>query len=296
MSPNYGSPRGPNAPLPLVSLGLPVYNGANYLREALDSILAQTYPRWELILSDNNSSDETEDICHEYAARDSRIRYHRESVNHGPTWNFNRVCELAEGPLFRWTSHDDLLAPQLLDRCVEILTARPEVVLAYPRTRVIDGEGAFLHDYGTQLRTDSLLVRERFHDLICRDHACYPIFGMMRTKQLRRTPLLEDYVGSDRNLLAELALYGPFYEIPEFLFLRRDHPGTSTRQFPNAKERAVWFGHAKRKINFPMAERAWGYWISITRVPLQPVDRLGCMAVLAKWCSERLRSAILRAV
>jgi glycosyltransferase involved in cell wall biosynthesis len=281
---------------PLVSLGLPVYNGSNYLREALDSILAQTYPRWELILSDNGSTDATESICREYAAMDKRIRYHRVETNRGATWNFNRVFELAEGPLFRWTAHDDVCAPELLERCVKVMQEHSEVVLAHPRTRIIGAQGELLCEYGTRLRTDSPDAGKRFHDLICLDHACFPIFGVIRTRLLRRTSLLGEYTGSDRNLLAELALHGPFFEIPEFLFFRRDHPGTSTRQYPSAKDRMIWFRAAGQRGGgrFPTLRRAVGYWDSIAKAPMGPGDRLACLGVLGKWMTMRMRSALGR--
>ncbi|HKP97263.1 MAG TPA: glycosyltransferase family 2 protein [Fibrobacteria bacterium] len=281
-------------PPPLVSLGLPVYNGSNFLRPALDSILAQTYRHWELILSDNGSTDATESICREYAAREPRIRYYREAVNRGATWNFNRVFDLATGPLFRWTAHDDVCAPELLERCVAVMQSRPEVVLCHPRTRIIDAHGEVVCDYGTRLRTDSPSPGRRFHDLICVDHACFPIFGVVRTRLLRRANPMGDYVGTDRNLLAELSLHGPFHEIPEFLFLRRDHPGTSTRQYPSAKERLVWFGAHGTGGQHPTLRRGLEYWHSIARAPLGPGDRLACVGILGKWVSMRIRSVLGR--
>jgi glycosyl transferase family 2 len=279
---------------PLVSLGLPVYNGANYLAQAVESLLQQTYPNWELILSDNGSTDATEAICRAFAVRDSRIRYHREPSNRGATWNFNRVVELARGPLFRWAAHDDVCAPELLERCVAALAANPRAVLCHPRTRVIGPVGELLGDYGIRLRTDADRVGPRFHDLICVDHACFPIFGVIRMEVLKRTPLLGQYVGSDRNLLAELSMHGPFHEVPEFLFLRRDHPGTSTRQFPSAKDRRTWFKVEQRGPNLPTVRRAWGYLESIARAPLGPADRLICLGILGKWSTLRFRSMLER--
>ena len=281
---------------PLVSLGLPVYNGSNYLREALESVLAQTYTHWELILSDNGSTDATESICREFAAKDKRIRYFREKANRGATWNFNRVFELADGPLFRWTAHDDLCAPELLERCVKVMQERSDVVLCYPRTRIIDANGELICDYGTRLRTDSPDTGKRFHDLICLDHACFSVFGVIRTRLLRRTSLLGEYTGSDRNLLAELALHGPFFEIPEFLFWRRDHPGTSTRQYPSARDRMIWFRAAGQRGGgrYPTFRRAIGYWDSIAKAPMGPGDRLACLGVLGKWIIMRMRSVLIR--
>jgi hypothetical protein len=289
-----GDDRGETAPPPLVSLGMPVYNGANYLAEALESLLFQTYGNWEIILSDNGSTDATEAICRSFAARDSRIRYHREPVNRGATWNFNRVVDLAQGPLFRWAAHDDICAPELLERCVEALAAHPRAVLCHPRTRVIGPVGEFLENYAIRLRTDADRIGPRFHDLICVDHACFPIFGVIRLDILKRTRLLGQYSGSDRNLLAELAMHGPFHEVPEFLFLRRDHPGTSTRQFPSAKDRRTWFSLDQRGPNLPTVRRAMGYLGSILRTPMRPSDRLICLGILGKWSSLRIRSLMGR--
>ncbi len=281
---------------PLVGLGLPVYNGENYLREALDSLLAQTWTDWELILSDNGSRDGTEEICREYAGRDARIRYLRVERNRGAAWNFNRVFRLSRSPFFRWTAHDDICAPGLLEGCVRALVGDPGAVLCHPRTRIIGPRGEFLGDYATRLRTDSADAALRFHDCLCIDHACFPIFGLIRADRLRRTRLLGDYTGSDRNLLAELALQGPFIEVPEFLFLRRDHPGTSTRRFPTPRERAAWFrSESDRRVGInPTIRRALGYWQSLNRAPLTPQDRLACLGVLGKWALQRGHSWLTR--
>src|ERR1700693_4622631 len=113
------------ASCPMVSIGLPVYNGEVYLRQALDSILAQTFSDFELVISDNASTDSTEVICREYAAVDSRIRYRRQTRNRGVTWNFRQVVLLSSGKYFLWTSCDDLLAPNYVERCIEVLENDP---------------------------------------------------------------------------------------------------------------------------------------------------------------------------
>ena len=106
-----------------VSVGLPVYNGARYLPAAIDSLLSQTFEDFELIISDNGSTDETERICRGYAARDPRVRYVRSDVNRGLLWNFRNVLELARAPRFKWMAHDDICAPEFLRRCMEELDA-----------------------------------------------------------------------------------------------------------------------------------------------------------------------------
>src|SRR5690242_6344650 len=99
---------------PKVSIGLPVYNGERFLAEAIDSVLAQTFTDFELIISDNASTDRTPEICKAYAEKDSRIRYYRNEENQGASWNFNRVFELSRGMCFQWLAHDDYIAPGFL--------------------------------------------------------------------------------------------------------------------------------------------------------------------------------------
>jgi len=128
--------RPPN--VPKVSIGLPVYNGERYLREAIDSILAQTMDDFELIICDNASTDGTEVVCREYVDRDDRIRYYRNDDNLGASRNFNRTVELALASYFKWAAHDDALAANYLARCVEILDHEPTVVLSHSDAWIID--------------------------------------------------------------------------------------------------------------------------------------------------------------
>ncbi len=126
---------------PLVSVGLPVYNGGTSLRTALDSLLAQTLTNLELIVADNASNDATADICAEYARRDVRVRVHRHRENIGAPGNWNFVAHQARGTYFKWASASDLCAPTFLERCVAVLEAEPDVVLCFPRTEFVSGDG-----------------------------------------------------------------------------------------------------------------------------------------------------------
>ena len=101
---------------PRVSIGLPVYNGANWLPETIDSILGQTYSNFELVISDNASTDTTQEVCEGYALRDARVRYERLPENLGAAFNYNRVFERSVAPYFKWAGHDDLLDPAYLVR------------------------------------------------------------------------------------------------------------------------------------------------------------------------------------
>ena len=131
---------------PRVSVGMPVYNGQRYVKAALDSVLAQTFRDFELFISDNASTDATEEICREYAARDPRIRYSRNDENIGSARNGNRTIQLATGEYFKSAHHDDLCAPEFLARCIEVLEQHPAAVLCYPQSRVIDEHGNLMSD------------------------------------------------------------------------------------------------------------------------------------------------------
>ena len=128
--------------VPRLSIGLPVYNGGRYLADSLDALLGQSYEDFELIISDNASTDDTSEICRHYESQDARIRYCRQARNIGLSPNHNFVVEAAQGELFKWASYDDLYARELLERCVEALDERPDVVLAHSWTAHIDESDA----------------------------------------------------------------------------------------------------------------------------------------------------------
>src|SRR5688500_18206971 len=127
--------------IPRVSIGMPVRNGQKYIREAIDSILAQTFTDWELIVCDNASTDATEQIVRDFAAGGPRSRYHRNPAVLGPAANHNLGVELSRGEYFRWHAHDDMIAPRYLDECVKALDADPSIVCVYPRTTIVDDRG-----------------------------------------------------------------------------------------------------------------------------------------------------------
>jgi glycosyltransferase involved in cell wall biosynthesis len=207
--------------IPKVSIGLPVYNGESQLARSLESLLSQSLGDLELIVSDNHSTDATETICRDFAARDPRMRYYRSDRNRGAAWNFNRVLELSRGRYFKWASANDLHGPEYLARCVEVLDTCPDVVLCYSKTRLIDETGAVLRDGDDNLDLPWPQASRRFSEFLVRVRLSNPIFGVIRSEVLRHTGGLRSYPGSDVVLLGELTLYGRFHEVPEFLFFRR---------------------------------------------------------------------------
>lgn len=213
---------------PQVSIGMPVYNGGQFLKEALDALLAQTFKDFELIISDNASTDETEAICREYLKKDSRIRYFRNKENLGAAFNYNRSFDLALGEYFKWAAADDLCAPDYLEKCVEVLERHPEVVLCYPKTTIIDERGSTIRQYEDNLHLRSESVEERFCKAVRGIRMCNAAHSLIRSDILRKTRKIESYRGTDKVLLVELTLHGQFHEIPEYLFFRRVHVKASS--------------------------------------------------------------------
>lgn len=279
---------------PPVSIGMPVYNGERFLKEALDSILAQTFENFELIISDNASTDKTQEICKAYAARDRRIKYYRNEHNIGGHRNFNRVFELATGQYFRWAAHDDICGPECLERCVEVLERNPAVVLCYTKTKLIDEHGTVLGKNCDEdpLLTDSPKPQVRFRNLIIESFAKpyrgQQLFGVMRASTLAVTPLLDDYSGADLVLLAILALLGQFYEIPEYLFFNRNHSQRSTGKLMSSPYlRTAWFDPTKEgKFVFHKWSAFRGYLNSINHTPLSLYEKMSCYLHLGVWLSK----------
>lgn len=208
---------------PRVSIGIPVFNGAAFLRETLDCIVGQTWGDSEIIISDNASTDETPEICRAYAAGDARIRYHRAETNGGSAWNFNRVITLSTGTYFKLANADDLCDPTLVEQCVRVLDARPEVVACFGRTRLIDEQGSRIADYDDDLGVQDADPGDRFLTVLRRLGLVNMMQGLVRRDALMRTGLMEHYLGSDMVLVAELALHGRFHQLDERLFYRRMH-------------------------------------------------------------------------
>ena len=184
---------------PRLSVGIPVYNGHNYLADSIESLLGQSYEDFELIISDNASTDDTADICRRYEKQDSRIRYFRQERNIGGAPNHNFLVEQARGELFKWASDDDLYARDLLKLCVDALDEFPDVVLAHSWTAVIDASGTVTQAVRYGLATASPSAPERFRSLL------YEVGGdddggVIRMDVLRRAPLLGSYHHSDRTL------------------------------------------------------------------------------------------------
>jgi glycosyltransferase involved in cell wall biosynthesis len=246
-----------------IAIGLPVYNGANFLAAAIDSILAQSYADFELVISDNASTDNTEEICRAYAQRDRRVRYVRQPINVGAANNHNLLVRMSDSEYFKWAAHDDVLAPGFLAACIDMLDHDSSVVLASPATVLIDEAGTpllYSAEKGGMIdrsgvcwpvmpeKNDGLMADDptvRFEAVLLNMSMCVEIFGVMRRSALLRTSLEGPFCGSDKVLLAEMSLLGRFWLGQDTLFFRRCH----AQQFSastSGSYRATWFSGRRR--------------------------------------------------
>ncbi|MEW5727548.1 MAG: glycosyltransferase family A protein [Pseudomonadota bacterium] len=274
---------------PLLTIGLPVRNGAAYLAAALDSLSAQTFGDFRVVISDNRSTDATPDICRAHALRDPRFIYGRTAANIGAGPNFNRVFGYCTSPYFKWMAHDDLLAPTFLDRCVATLRADPGLVLAHtaltlvdeggrplPRSvdgRVFDRQGRRHHDLEPPHLAEDERPSRRFGDALRRMNWCTAVFGVIRADALKRTHLHGSYYEADRVLLAELALLGRFRQLDEPLFLKRCHGGVSVLK--SFREQALMIDPAVRP-GPPGLRLRLGYARALTVGSVGLAERAAC--------------------
>jgi glycosyltransferase involved in cell wall biosynthesis len=219
---------------PRVSIGLPVWNGEQFLPMALDSLLGQTFSDFELIVSDNASTDATEAICKDYGARDSRIRYYRNDENIGLQANTQRVLDLATAPLFMWACHDDTWDLTYLEKMVGQLDLDPSLVLAGCNAASIDERGTLrtFYDNRRVYSLDNLFERAR---RMISEHPqgghAFLIVGVMRTRIAQRLNLADFNAISnlnrgkyawDKRALFRLLFEGDFFVSNETMYFHRD--------------------------------------------------------------------------
>ena len=271
---------------PKLSVGLPVYNGEKYLAQTMDGLLGQDFRDFELILSDNGSTDGTSKICQVYAQKDSRIRYFRSDSNRGATWNFRRVFELAEGKYFKWATYDDECYPTMLRRCMEVMEQADEsVALVYPLVEFINESGSVIKPmfgrHWDRVSTIAASPHRRLGLVLMRLLHGMAIYGVIRTSYLRRARPW-GAIAADWVKVTELAMLGKILEVPEVLFRYRIHPGSSVEATGSWKNLLVWHdpSWSGRRLFLPRScAFVLEYLKSIHYLPLPPLDKLRCYAV-----------------
>ncbi|MBV8485322.1 MAG: glycosyltransferase [Verrucomicrobia bacterium] len=270
---------------PVLSIGLPVYNGQRYLSKALGSLLNQEFADFELIVSDNGSTDQTEAICREAAARDARIRYLRHDQNQGATWNFRKVLEASSGEFFKYAAYDDECYPAMLRKCMDVIRKDSSIALVYTRSELID-ENSVVVPPECSPRWDSIATSANCASIrlwqvlwrVLHGQACY---GVIRASFLRRMRPFGSIAG-DWVVLAQLAMLGKIVEIPEVLFRLRRHSSNSWNGTATPVQVLQWHNprasQLEKLIPFRVAI-VLEHMKSVNYLPLSPTQKVSCMPI-----------------
>lgn len=256
-----------NKQAPTVSLAMPVYNGGQYIGEAIQSILDQTFEDFELIITDNASTDDTQQICLDFAEKDPRVRYHRNPQNLGAAGNYNRGFELARGEFLKWCAHDDNISPSYVEEAVRALNENEDAIMAYGRTQMIDSHGTHLDGSASAILTDMGNPNsvKRFMQAVHAGGSCSAIFALFRKSELARSTLHRGYYQSDRALLSEMALLGTFEYLPEIVFYNREHE-TRSMSLDDKIARAKWQNtKSSGRFAFEQWPLSWHYFQIVFR-------------------------------
>jgi glycosyltransferase involved in cell wall biosynthesis len=276
---------------PAVSIGIPVYNGEPFLEESLTSLLNQTFTDFEVIVSDNASTDATQRICEDFASRDGRVKYFRNEVNMGVAYNWNRTFHLASAPLFKWAAHDDVCGVKFLQACVDVLDREPSVVLCYPEGVRIDENGNESGDPIVNPDMSSFNAVARFSALMRDPFWATSLFGVIRREALTRTNLLGNYIANDHVLLAELALRGRFAVADELAFFHRHYVEKEQHQ-KTAKSRAKYAYSTGAGRRWPRLTLIGGYLSAIGESDLTAAEKMRCRAIVARWLLDRTKARL----
>lgn len=220
-----------NSEAPAICIGLPVYNGERFLERAITSVIDQTETDWHLVITDNGSTDRTQEIASAFAQRDDRITYRRNPENLGAVANFAIAFESCASPYFAWLAYDDWYAPEYLSRMKSVLDADAAAVMCFSGMGVVDDSGEVFRSRTEPIdaaKSQTLLVR--VHTVLWSlGDPTAPVFGLMRSNALRRTGLIRNSNEPDRILITELAALGPIYQVHEQLFLHYGPRGHTVR-------------------------------------------------------------------
>jgi glycosyltransferase involved in cell wall biosynthesis len=210
---------------PLVSIGMAVYNGEKYICQALDSLLAQDFTNYELIISDNASTDKTQEICQEYKLLDSRIRYYRNLANMGALWNFSRVFELSFGKYFMFACHDDYWKPSYLNSCLEAFNTSRDIILAGAECDSVDSKTGKLIFTDKGLSTIGLSPARRFlhYKSVLHNgkHVGGIFYGIHKRSALQEVMPMKNVMATDHLVMAGLCFQGEFVTVKKRLMAKR---------------------------------------------------------------------------
>lgn len=222
----------------LVSIGMPAYNGEQCIRRALDSLLVQDYNNFELIISDNASTDATLQICKEYADSDNRIRIHTHPHNVGSLANFKTVLEIASGKYFMWAACDDYWLPEFISTLIKELEKHPEAGVAMCAVERVYEDGTLFDTIRFKGNDDpnSRTNYQMMKSLTSPKKYNLYIYGLFRAHLLRQAiSFFPEVPRSDRLFICQMALATRFRYIDQVLHIRMHHNQPSNTRLPDEK-------------------------------------------------------------
>lgn len=273
---------------PLVSIGLPVYNGENFVAEAIQCVLDQTFSDWELVICDNSSTDRTVSICRQFADRDGRIRVYQNARNMGVSFNFNEVFRRSRGQYFKWIAHDDLFAPRFIESCIPELEKDKGVVLACPKICYVDAGGRLRRRQARELSVLGPTAEFRAKRLMALAAQgmdfIWLAYGLIRRDVLEQSGALGLYAGDDQVLLFKIALRGCIKQIEEEMFFRREHDDASTcKRGWTIRERAQFtYADDNRKLILPWCRMLEEHLICVLNSPIPFWGKLRCTTAVLR--------------
>lgn len=271
---------------PRVSIGMPIYNGALTIAETLESLLAQTFTDFEIIVSDNASTDNGVEIVKTFQQRDARIRLIQQPVNLGANGNFSAVVDAAKGDYFKWSTCSDLCSSGFLQACVELLDRHPEVVVAAPQTQLFTSNSQNVTHYTQDIELRDARPAARFQRLLETLKLNNAMNGLIRTKALRyQRPVIDHYLKADIVMVSCLALQGQFRIAPEAVFLRRMDPSTSTSLMSPEDDIKHHYPVMSSRALFPTWRLYRGWWRAVQQVPVPADDKRLAHRYILKMCN-----------
>ena len=231
-----------------ITIGIPVYNGEKFVSEKISSIINQDFNDFELIISDNGSTDSTKEICEKFTSLDKRIRFFSHKKNMGPNWNFNFILEKAKGKYFMWTSVDDEILSGFIVKNISILETRNDVICSISQVKPYGEKTDYLIGKNEvklfekikknlirsftpmkNFSTSGVYEKKIRTYLKLRGHQ-QVFYGIFRTNQIREFFVSEFVTGFDLATMLNALKFGDFFVLDEVLNYRYDG-GTSSSGF-----------------------------------------------------------------
>lgn len=252
---------------PLVSIAMTVFNAAPFLSKTIESLLAQDYENFELIVSDNASEDGSSEICLEYAKRDNRIKYYRNTINMGPVRNSCKAVDLCSGDFIMPAADHDVYHPSFISSLLELLQQDESVVLAYPRSLYIDENDQHIELLPDVIDTRGLNACQRFTKLIWEFAWGNMVYGLYRSAAYKAVWHFQPIIGADHAVIAKLCLLGSIAQIDEPLFLRRRNRPVENVQECTTRQ-VNWFVKSNYEALIPWTRMAYEHIKIITESDL----------------------------